>query len=405
MIDPTECESLSNCNSGEAFFEDDNNPFAPSAVNNTHNSLSSTDTEPSSDPENLNIRPVQLQYTSQLKTQLTGTPASKVRLVLEYMNMLGLNLPLFLDYLSLGDYNCITDPEIRYERTALMVSDELPVILARWHKPPQTKGTHNARATVGKDVLEAFAFSCVREAIERELNSIQELAKCPPKDVSEEGLTSLLIDDLVLKLQSPGFGGTPKLWELLQRLTRTPTQEKQNSGQNTDFLMFSRSHHHNRWPKLLTTFLCSQGITMSHRWSVRAFKSISSNQMDKVRHLVRSHPFVISHDNLNIPFRVYSQCIDNQSHFDSGTAATVYFQPDAPPIAPLYPSKGKDLERLHDAYTSSQVHIEVEGRTAKTKADIIPDVVTNGALNIVTLKTMLNWWDNCDYKRSMEETW
>ncbi|EGO05049.1 hypothetical protein SERLA73DRAFT_43910 [Serpula lacrymans var. lacrymans S7.3] len=57
--------------------------------------------------------------------------------------------------------------------------------------------------------------------------------------------------------------------------------------------------------------------------------------MDKVQHLVKSHPFVISHDNLNIPFRVYSQRIDNQSHFDSGTAATVYFQPDAPPIAPL----------------------------------------------------------------------
>ncbi|EGN98073.1 hypothetical protein SERLA73DRAFT_74323 [Serpula lacrymans var. lacrymans S7.3] len=128
MIDPTERESLSNCNSGEAF-KDNNNPFAPSAVDNTHNSLSSTDTEPSSDPENLNIRPVQLQYTSQLKTQLTGTPASKVRLVLEYMNMLGLNLPLFLNYLSWGDYNCITDPKIRYERTALMVSDELPVIL------------------------------------------------------------------------------------------------------------------------------------------------------------------------------------------------------------------------------------------------------------------------------------
>ncbi|EGO22093.1 hypothetical protein SERLADRAFT_440116 [Serpula lacrymans var. lacrymans S7.9] len=69
------------------------------------------------------------------------------------------------------------------------------------------------------------------------------------------------------------------------------------------------------------------------------------------------------------------------------------------------PSKGKDLERLHDAHTSSQVYIEVEGCTAKTKADIIPDVVTNGALNIVTLKTMSNWWYNRDYKRSMEETW
>ncbi|KAF8451065.1 hypothetical protein L210DRAFT_3387460, partial [Boletus edulis BED1] len=29
------------------------------------------------------------------------------------------------------------------------------------------------------------------------------------------------------------------------------------------------------------------------------------------------------------------QCIDNQSHFDSGTASTVFFQPNAPPAPPL----------------------------------------------------------------------
>ena len=34
-------------------------------------------------------------------------------------------------------------------------------------------------------------------------------------------------------------------------------------------------------------------------------------------------------------FRVFAQRIDNQSHFDSGTASTVFFQPDAPPEPPL----------------------------------------------------------------------
>lgn len=74
---------------------------------------------------------------------------------------------------------------------------------------------------------------------------------------------------------------------------------------------------------------------MSHQWSVRALTKISDNEMENVRKLVQTLPFVITHDNVNIPFRVYSQRLDNQSHFDSGTASTVFFQPDAPLEHPL----------------------------------------------------------------------
>ena len=71
--------------------------------------------------------------------------------------------------------------------------------------------------------------------------------------------------------------------------------------------------------------LCAFGLTMSHQWSARALKTISNNEMLVVQDWVHQFPFVITYDNVNIPFRVLSQCIDNQSHFDSGTTSTLFF--------------------------------------------------------------------------------
>lgn len=88
-------------------------------------------------------------------------------------------------------------------------------------------------------------------------------------------------------------------------------------------------------PAKSINLLHSFGITMSHQWSVHALKTISQNEMEVVRDWVHQFPFIITHDNVNIPFRVYTQRIDNQSHFDCGTASTVFFQPNAPPKQPL----------------------------------------------------------------------
>ena len=74
---------------------------------------------------------------------------------------------------------------------------------------------------------------------------------------------------------------------------------------------------------------------MSQQWSARALKTISENEMKTVQDWVHQYPFVVTHDNVNIPFRVFAQRIDNQSHFDSGTASTLFFQPNAPPEPPL----------------------------------------------------------------------
>ncbi|KAF8141805.1 hypothetical protein EV363DRAFT_1291781 [Boletus edulis] len=145
--------------------------------------------------------------------------------------------------------------------------------------------------------IEHFAFQCIRDVIDAELDEIRHVLQCPAEDLSMDELCNLFVEDLILKLSSPGFGGTPKL--CLSLFTRDTSQKYQSTP------LF---WHHDEPPM---------------------------NDMRVVQDWVHQFPFVITHDNVNIPFRVYAQRVDNQSHFDCGTASTVFFQPYAPPEIPL----------------------------------------------------------------------
>jgi len=102
-------------------------------------------------------------------------------------------------------------------------------------------------------------------------------------------------------------------------------------------LLYSASHHSSDGPKALTLFLKSQGIsaksldalhafgiTMSYKWSHTAIDNLANSQMQEVCNIVKTRPWFMSYDNVNIPFRTYAQRLDRQDHFDSGTAATVF---------------------------------------------------------------------------------
>ena len=55
--------------------------------------------------------------------------------------------------------------------------------------------------------------------------------------------------------------------------------------------------------------------------------------MEEVVKLMQHFPWLISHDNVQIPFRVFSQRLDNQGEFGNGTAATVYIKRNAKPLS------------------------------------------------------------------------
>ena len=119
--------------------------------------------QPAPTPEN---PPIQLDNTRKLRERQAQFPhsiAARIRAILYFMDAMGLNLPLFLDYLSWGDVECVQDPQIWYERTALMVSDELPKILKRWLSPPRSADTHDVRAMGGKQYLEQFVVDTMQE--------------------------------------------------------------------------------------------------------------------------------------------------------------------------------------------------------------------------------------------------
>jgi hypothetical protein len=69
------------------------------------------------------------------------------------------------------------------------------------------------------------------------------------------------------------------------------------------------------------------GLVMSHKWTANAYGTISDKAMQEVRREIQTEPFIASHDNVNIPLRVFSQRLHNQSHFISGCAATIWILP------------------------------------------------------------------------------
>ena len=115
----------------------------------------------------------------------------------------------------------------------------------------------------------------------------------------------------------------------------------------------SRSKSNAKIVKLLTVYfkscgmstkafdtLHALGITMSQKWVYSAIDKLYQNVQNTMRDDLKNFPWFGSHDNLNLPFKVYEQRI-TQSHFDSGTAATIFVIKDPSAIRPAF----QDLQR------------------------------------------------------------
>ena len=98
----------------------------------------------------------------------------------------------------------------------------------------------------------------------------------------------------------------------------------------------ARSHHQCKLAKLLTIYfrscglsakafdtLHALGITMSQKWVYRGINTLTQQQQVLLLEDIKKYPWFGVHDNINVPFRAFQQRTGNQSHFDSGTAATI----------------------------------------------------------------------------------
>ncbi|KAJ7722007.1 hypothetical protein B0H16DRAFT_1790019 [Mycena metata] len=281
----------------------------------------------------------------------------KVKTVLACMRTEGLNLPIFLDAVCWGDPKCIADATVRYARTALMTSEELPGVLERCYNPPRPAGE---RPGGGRQALFNFAVQCISDAIDREMKISATLFLSPPEDLSEEHLTSLDFEDLKVSVQSCA----PTLWLIFRRAAYTPLQETRNKHKHPDMVVlnmisqaqYTRSNRRGRVSKIWSIYLkaCglsarafdalhALGILMSHKWTSNAVGTLSTRAMTTVQKRIHVSPWNISHDNINVALRAFSQRLNNQSHFISGCAYTVWILPDRAALPP-------EMNRLLQTY-------------------------------------------------------
>ena len=113
--------------------------------------------EPSSSSPNRRRHPFLYRDENIRKTFNNQSLSERVHLVLDFMKSVNINLPIFLWAISWNIPELISDPKVSAERTALMVSNELPGILAHWRHPPRkhNSGIHTRAAYV---VRMAFVF-------------------------------------------------------------------------------------------------------------------------------------------------------------------------------------------------------------------------------------------------------
>jgi hypothetical protein len=149
--------------------------------------------------------------------------------VLDLMDTLHLNLPLFLWAISWNVPKLTADTHVRFARMALMVSDELPGILAHWHQPPHSHG-QGIRTKAAKKSLNDWALDTICETLDNELAMLKLTMSLSQQDLSEEALLSISWKDMLLEVKSMAL----TLWKLFRYTLYTPRQQQRNQSKDPD---------------------------------------------------------------------------------------------------------------------------------------------------------------------------
>ena len=186
---------------------------------------------PSSDPH--------IRQTDRCRQFLDGTGdiSDRVLQVLDLMDKLHLNLPLLLWAISWNVPELTSNNHVRFARTALMVSDELPGILAHWHRPPRCHG-QGIRTKAARKALNDWALDTLCETLDDELSILKPTMSLSKQDLSEEVLLSISWKEMVSEVKSKA----PTLWKLFRYTLYTPMQEQRNKIKDPDAVQFNVIH-------------------------------------------------------------------------------------------------------------------------------------------------------------------
>ena len=279
----------------------------------------------------------------------------RVLTVLDLMTANDIDLATLLWAVSWGVPELSGHPSVIFNRTSLMLSDDLPGILQNWYRPPRS---HSAgiRTKAAHDTMAEWALKTVLEMVDGEMRDLKHVMRSPPSDLTEEGLLGIKFQDLISEVSTRA----PNFWSILRHASYTSQQDKNTMKKpepvSNDFFSafytninsiqtilmmismaaYSRSQLNCKLQRLNTVYFRSCGlaakafdtlqalsITMSQKTAYRCINDLSATAHKSLTHDIATYPWFGCHDNINLGFKVYEQCLGNRDHFDSGTAATI----------------------------------------------------------------------------------
>ncbi|GJE94089.1 hypothetical protein PsYK624_102570 [Phanerochaete sordida] len=275
----------------------------------------------------------------------------KVRDIIEYMEKQQMNTALFLHHLLWNTAEVISDTKCQYERTSLTHSAELPGVLRNLYRPPRKHG-RGYRAKGAAHAMTEVAKEIIAREVNNEMRALRPIMEAQPEDFNEESLLKITLDEMIPQVKA----AAPTWWSICNTAAFTPKQAARNtkkSSPDTAILMvtaivcFSRSVHRCKLQQLCSAYLKACGLKsrafdtlhalyfcMSQKTVYNALDRIAESAQAQMREDVKQYPVRGTHDNINIRFQSYEQRTDNKTHFDSGTAATVYPVKDPNAVAP-----------------------------------------------------------------------
>ncbi len=166
---------------------------------------------------------------------------SRSQVVLEALHVLQkhrLSFFDFMDALFWGDEDCFAHRTCYNTRARFLQNQKLPALLRRWMRPPRSKRSNKSRPQGGFETLQEFAFQCVRETLEEELEAVDPLVRAEPgAKWQKRDLQSLDLAALELRVQEVA----PNLWKLFSELAVTEDQKRRNTHKNSNKVSITAS--------------------------------------------------------------------------------------------------------------------------------------------------------------------
>ena len=161
----------------------------------------------------------------------TGQLVPRVLAVLNFMRQQNIDLSSLLWAISWNVEELTGNTLVSWERTSLMLSDNLPAILHNWLRPPRHHSA-GVRTKAAGQVMRSWAVDTVCDTINDEMRGLKELFKSPPSELSQEKLTEIDFADMISEVSKTA----PTLWKVLRNAAYTPRQEKKNVLKNPDMV-------------------------------------------------------------------------------------------------------------------------------------------------------------------------